>query len=108
MVDDRTLPFRERACFAFDEAIANLKRVNEQYRTHLVEEIDAYREPLSLETRKEVTVLLSWGGPSDGFKVYFDKHGEVLSGVYFMSDWFEYEEFQLSEADLNRVLSIYF
>jgi hypothetical protein len=108
MNEDRSLPFRERAYTAYEEAVANLKRVDAEFREHPLEEIEDYRDPLSLDTRKEVTVLLSWGGPSDGFKVYFDEGGTPMSGVYFLADWFEYEEFRLSETELNSVLSIYF
>jgi len=108
MSDAKSLPFRERALRAFDEEMGNLMRLVEEHRTQPLEEIDAYREPLSVEARKEVTVLLSWGGPSDGFKVYFDENGEAISGVYFLSDWSEYEELWLSQTELHRVLLIYF
>ncbi len=108
MSDSRSLPFRERAWEAFQEAQVNLKEVAGSLNRHELSEIVAYREPLSLDTRKEVTVLLSWGGPSDGFKVYFDEEGEAQTGVYFLADWFEYEEFRLSDTELEQVLAIYF
>jgi hypothetical protein len=57
--------------------------------------------------RKEVTVLLSWGGPTDGFKVYFDQEGDAIEGYYFFADWFEYEEFKLSDEELDRILVVY-
>src|SRR3954453_6424846 len=108
MSNSRSLPFRERAWEAFQEAQTNLKEVAGKLGRHKQHEIVAYREPLSLDTRKKVTVLLSWGGPSDGFKVYFDEEGEAQIGVYFLADWFEYEEFRLSDTELAHVLEIYF
>jgi len=107
VADDRTLPFKERAYKHFKEAQENLKNVQallHAYRS----EIDTYREPLSYDERKEVTVLLSWGGPSDGYTVFFDKENEPIEGYYFFADWFEYEEIKLSEDVLDRVLCIYF
>src|SRR3954451_15453058 len=108
MSNSRSLPFRERAWHAFQEAQVNLKKVADKLAQHECHEIAAYREPLSLDTRKEVTVLLSWGGPSDGFKVYFDEEGEAITGVYFLADWLNYEEFRLSDTELQHVLAIHF
>ena len=83
MADDRGLSFGRRALLAYEEINANLGNVLEQLDTHELSEIEGYREPLSVEARKEVTVLLSWGGPSDGFKVYFDDEGVAVEGFYF-------------------------
>lgn len=71
-------------------------------------EIDDYREPLSCDERREITLLISWGGPSDGYKVYFDKDGEAIEGYYFFADRFEYEEFKLTGEELASVLAVYF
>jgi hypothetical protein len=70
VADDRGLSFGRRALLAYEEISANLGNVLEQLDTHELSEIEDYREPLSVRARKEVTVFLSWGGPSDGFKVY--------------------------------------
>lgn len=72
-----------------------------------VSEIADYREPLSCDERREITILLSWGGPSDGFKVYFDPQGNVLEGYYFFANWFEYEQIKLSDEAIDTVLTIY-
>jgi len=108
VVDDRTLPFKERAYKNYQEEMASLKKVEALLHTQEQSEVEEYREPLSIEERKEVTVLLSWGGPSDGYKVYFDQDGEAVAGCYFFADWFEYDEIKLRDEELDRVLSLYF
>ena len=108
MADERTLPFRDRAYQNYQDEMANLKLVEALLQEKERDEVEEYREPLSLDERKEVTVLLSWGGPSDGYKVYFDIDGKTAEGYYFFAHWFEYEEFKLSDEELDRVLAIYF
>lgn len=44
---------------------------------------------LSVEVRKSYRVLLSWGGPSDGFDFVFDKEGDLVECYYFYQDWFD-------------------
>ena len=44
---------------------------------------------LSVEVRKSYRVLLSWGGPSDGFDFVFNKDGELVECYYFYQDWFD-------------------
>ena len=44
---------------------------------------------MSVEVRKSYRVLLSWGGPSDGFDFVFDKEGELIECYYFYQDWFD-------------------
>ena len=107
MADDRACPFKERAYKNYQEEVADLKKVEVFLQEKERDEVEEYREPLSVEVRKEVTVLLSWGGPSDGYKVYFDQEGEAIEGYFFFADWFEYEEFKLSDEELDRVLTVY-
>ncbi len=107
MADDRTLSFKERAYQNYQDKMADLKQVEARLQEKERDEVEEYREPLSLDERKEVTVLLSWGGPSDGYKVYFDKDGEAIEGYYFFADWFEYEEFKLTGEELDSVLAVY-
>ncbi len=106
-MDNRSLPFKERAYKNYQDEIADLKNVARLMCTKDLGDIEEYRDPLSFDERKEVTILLSWGGPSDGYKVYLDKDGEVIEGFYFFADWFEYEEFMLSDEELNQVLAVY-
>jgi hypothetical protein len=108
VADERTISFIERAYRNYQDEMASLKRIEALLQEKERDEVEEYREPLSLDERKEVTVLLSWGGPSDGYKVYFDKDGEAIEGSYFFADWFVYEEFKLSDEELERVLAIYF
>ncbi len=106
MADDRTLPFRERAYKNYQDDMAHLKKVEVLLQKKDQSEIEEYNEPLSVEIRKEVTVLLSGGGPSDGYIIYFDRDGEASEGFYFFADWFEYEQFKLSYEELERVLTV--
>ena len=62
MSDNRSLLFPQRAYEQFQEAMNNLKTVEDEFASRPLEKIEAYCEPLSIETRKEVKVLLSWGG----------------------------------------------
>jgi hypothetical protein len=107
VADERTLPFKERAYQNYQEEQENLKRVAALLEEKETSKIEDYRDPLSCEERREITVLLSWGGPSDGYKVYFSKDGEAVEGFYFFADWFEYEDFKLSDDELDRVVTVY-
>lgn len=108
MSDDRKLPFKERAYKNYQDEMGSLRKVEALLQGKELNEVEEYREPLSIEARKEVTVLLSWGGPSDGYKMFFDQEGEAIEGYYFFADWFEYEEMKLSNRELDRVLAVYF
>jgi hypothetical protein len=44
---------------------------------------------LSVDVRKSYRVLLSWGGPSDGFDFVFNNDGELVECYYFYQDWFD-------------------
>lgn len=72
-----------------------------------VDEMEDYREPLSMETKIEVTILMSWGGPSDGYKLVFDKDQDLLSGVYWFADWGTYAETKLTDEQLQLVFNVY-
>jgi hypothetical protein len=68
---------------------------------------DDFRDPLSIDATIEVKVLLSWGGPEDGFKLTFSKERELLHGVYYRADWGEYKEGRLSEDEAQEVFDFY-
>ena len=107
MADERTLPFKERAFKNYQEEMRNLDEVVELLsRGKEPEEVEVYRDPLSIEERQEIRILLSWGGPSDGYLLY-KRDGEVEEGYYFYADWFEYEQYKLSSDELDLVLSVY-
>jgi hypothetical protein len=107
VADDRSLPFQERAYGNYRGEMEDIEKIVGQLQEKEPSEIDDYSEPLSCEERREITLLLSWGGPSDGYKIYFDKDNEPMEAYYFFADWFEYEEFKLSDKELDRVLSVY-
>ena len=107
MVDDRTLPFEERAYANYRDEIDDISAIAALLEDKEAREIEDYREPLSCDERREVTILLSWGGPSDGYKIYFDKDNEATHGYYFFADWFEYKEFKLTDEELDRVITVY-
>lgn len=44
---------------------------------------------LSVDVRKSYRVLLSWGGPSDGFDFVFNSDGDLVECYYFYQDWFD-------------------
>jgi hypothetical protein len=107
VADDRTLSFEERAYQNYREEMDDLRKIEALLQESETSEIADYRDPLSYDERREITILLSWGGPSDGYKVYFDKDGEAIEGYYFFADWFEYEEFKLTGEELDSVLAVY-
>lgn len=107
MADEKTLPFRQRAYQNYREELDDLRKVEALLQEKEISEIEDYREPLSIDERKRVTILLSWGGPSDGYKICFDRENEPIEGYYFFADWFEYEEFKLSDEELDSVLAVY-
>jgi hypothetical protein len=107
VADDRSLPFEERAYENYRSEIREIGEIVRLMGERELSESEEYREPLSVEERKELTILLSWGGPSDGYKIIFDRENEPLEGSYFFADWFEYTEFKLTSAELDDVLTVY-
>jgi hypothetical protein len=68
---------------------------------------DDIDEPLCIDTHIELTIQLSWGGPSDGYRLTCTTDGEVVCGNYFLAHWGECEEVPLSRADIDRVVDLY-
>lgn len=86
---------------------ATQKEYNDKMPDDGIESLDTYREPLSLDITKEVNIMLSWGGPSDGYKLQFDKDNELMGGVYWYADWGTYAESKLDDEQAELVYSIY-
>jgi hypothetical protein len=107
VADDRSLRFEERAYENYRSEIREIGEIVRLIGERELDGIEEYREPLSVEERKELTILLSWGGPSDGYKIIFDRDNHAIDGSYFFADWFEYKEFRLSSAELDDVLTVY-
>jgi hypothetical protein len=105
--EDRRLQFEQRAYEHFRSEMDDLEKVQALMGEKETGEIEQYREPLSFDEKREITILLSWGGPSDGYKIYFDKENQAIEGSYFFADWFEYEEFKLTDEELDRVIAVY-
>lgn len=68
---------------------------------------DLERQPLSIETEIKKRILLSWGGGSDGFDLYFNENKELLRGVYFSAGWGVYFESQLTDDEAEEVFNFY-
>lgn len=83
-----------------------IKRIDTLQNLDDFTESEEYREPLSLDVTIEVKILLSCGGPGDGFKLRFS-NGELLGGVYYMADWGEYKEENLLSDEAQKVYDFY-
>jgi hypothetical protein len=53
--------------------------------------------PLAVETMKETTITLSWGGPADYLHITHNE-GDVLRVVYRFSNWFDTAIVELDET----------
>lgn len=61
---------------------------------------------LSVTKKTMYTVLLSWGGPSDGFDfVYQD--GELVECYYFYQDWFDGARRAVAMMDAQCLADLY-
>ena len=65
---------------------------------------------LSIETTTTYKILLSWGGPSDGFDLEWDKDQGWIGGSYWFKDWFDGARHPLDGGQAEewaRVFGIY-
>ena len=62
---------------------------------------------LSVDIRKTYDILLSFGGPSDGFKVICDEHNNLIEVKYWFADWGYYKEQKLDEEEYSKFIEIY-
>ena len=90
----------------FEGMKKELSRIDDLRGVEEPEEKDEYREPLSIDVTKEVKILLSWGGGEDGFKLRF-KDNDLLGGVYYMANWGEYEEVEMTEEEADKIQDFY-
>ena len=70
-------------------------------------EDENYREPLEIATEIKKRILLSWGGGSDGFDLYLRKDKDLQRGIYFLADWGQYEESELTTEEAELVYDFY-
>lgn len=68
---------------------------DENEREAIYEELD----PLSIDVQPVVTVLLSWGGPSDWLEVGLDntRAHDIERVTYHYADWFDHAERDVPE-----------
>ena len=85
----------------------NSKIIDEDAQPYDKYEDELYRQPLEIATEIKKRILLSWGGGSDGFDLYFSKEGELLRGIYFMADWGQYKESELTAEEAEEVYQFY-
>ncbi len=70
--------------------------------------IDAELEGvLSIEKKTLITVLLSFGGPSDGFDFTFDSDGELDSCQYWYKDWFDGARRDVPMEQAQQLVDLY-
>ncbi len=62
---------------------------------------------LSIEKTTLITVLLSWGGPSDGFDFTFDSDGELDSCYYWYKDWSDGARREVPMAQAQQLVDLY-
>jgi len=101
---------KEYALYRKDEELKTIKSIKNQLDNGEiggVEDSEDYREPLSLDVEKVVTIQLSWGGDGDGYKLTFDKENDLIRGVYYWQDWGVYEEVKLDESELDEIYAFY-
>jgi len=90
----------------FDNLSEELKTIKKLSKLDEPQDHEDYREPLSFDTTMEIKVLLSWGGPEDGYKLRY-REGELVGGVYYKADWGEYEEIELTDQEAETIADFY-
>ena len=88
----------------FEEIAAYLDEADDERRDALAERM----APLGVMKQIELHVQLAWGGPSYGFKLYYDPEAEdFVNGLFYYANWFTYEEQWLSGQELDTVIDAY-
>lgn len=62
---------------------------------------------LEISKTHTVKVMLSWGGPSDGYKFYFNDCKELDHVSYWYADWGTYTEIDLSKEEQDKITQVY-
>lgn len=93
---------RQKACDGLDARMEEIRIYNEGEHNDDENMLD----PLSVTERIEKHVLLSWGGPSDGFKIYF-QDGEPVEGIYYKANWGEYGAIELDKEEVESVVDAF-
>jgi hypothetical protein len=64
-------------------------------------------DPLAIDREILIHIQLSTGGPGDGFKLRYSTDGDLLGGVYYFADWYDYAERPLSTEEADQVAEAY-
>ena len=82
-----------------------IKPTEDQSETQTIDEAysDLYNYALGMNTIKETTITLSWGGPASYLEILHDG-GDITQVVYRFSDWFDSatQEITDEESSLYR------
>ena len=98
---------RQDALHEFKARKTELRRAQALVRDGKDEAAEESLDALSIEARIELHVQLSWGGPSDGFRIYIDDAGTPVAGCYYFANWGEYEEFALNPQEVEAVVEAF-
>ena len=101
---------KEAAMFASrQEEIKKIKQIQKDINAGKVgspSEHEDYRKPEDITLEKTVLISLSWGGPADGFKLFYHNN-KLNGGVYYFGDWGIYEEAELNNEEAKIIEDYY-
>ena len=77
-----------------------IKPTKDQSETQTIDEAysDLYNYALGMNTIKETTITLSWGGPASYLEILHDG-AEITQVVYRFSDWFDSATKEITDED---------
>jgi hypothetical protein len=77
-----------------------IKPTEDQSETQTIDEAysDLYNYALGMNTIKETTITLSWGGPASYLEILHDG-AEITQVVYRFSDWFDSATKEITDED---------
>ena len=62
---------------------------------------------LSIVVSKTYNIRLSWGGPSEGFKLDTDDNDNLMGVRYWKAEFLDYDEVRLNEKEQKNFVSVY-
>lgn len=68
---------------------------------------DSLDNVLTIDREILIHIQLSTGGPGDGFKLRYTTDGELIGGVYYFADWWDYADRALSYEEAEQVAEAY-
>jgi len=79
-----------------------IKPTEDQSETQTIDEAysDLYNYALGINTIKETTITLSWGGPASYFEILHDG-AEITRLTYRFSDWFDTATEEITDKESN-------